>query len=222
MMRRLVIVADASVIAHAVRAVADSSGFALVGELDGRESIGGSVAKMRPAVVLVDDMRNREQAIARLQEVAIDAADAKCVLLTHDMEASWVDRAFEAGASVVLCKSVHPSVLVTLLRETVDGTVIHCSKPARRKETANQCRLTSRELEVLGLVAQGMTNGSIARDLWLTEETVKFHLSNVYRKLGVSNRTEASHYAHVHGIVTNTPPPQRGGPRPIGDVRVAA
>ena len=51
------------------------------------------------------------------------------------------------------------------------------------------------------LVAQGYTNGKIARELWVTEQTVKFHLSNTYRKLGVANRTEASRYAHLNDLI---------------------
>jgi DNA-binding CsgD family transcriptional regulator len=61
--------------------------------------------------------------------------------------------------------------------------------------------LTDRELEILHLVASGATNAEIARQLWITQQTVKFHVSNVYRKLDVANRTEACHYAHVNGLV---------------------
>ena len=61
--------------------------------------------------------------------------------------------------------------------------------------------LTVREAEILRLVSAGTSNAEIARTLWVTEQTVKFHLSNVFRKLGVSNRTQASHHAHVHRIV---------------------
>jgi DNA-binding NarL/FixJ family response regulator len=61
--------------------------------------------------------------------------------------------------------------------------------------------LTERELEILMLVAEGYTNSRIAGQLWVTEQTVKFHLSNTYRKLGVANRTEASRYAHVHRLI---------------------
>ncbi|MEA2138219.1 MAG: hypothetical protein QOG56_1369, partial [Solirubrobacteraceae bacterium] len=57
------------------------------------------------------------------------------------------------------------------------------------------------ELEILRLVASGLSNARIAAQLWVTEQTVKFHLSNTYRKLGVANRTEASRYAHMHAIV---------------------
>jgi DNA-binding NarL/FixJ family response regulator len=61
--------------------------------------------------------------------------------------------------------------------------------------------LTTRELEILRSAAGGASNGQIANQLFVTEQTVKFHLSNVYRKLGVANRTEASHYAHVNGLL---------------------
>ena len=72
----------------------------------------------------------------------------------------------------------------------------------RRPHTdTKECPLTDRELEILRLAAAGNTNSQIARELWVTEQTVKFHLSNTYRKLGVANRTEASRYAHVHDLV---------------------
>jgi DNA-binding CsgD family transcriptional regulator len=61
--------------------------------------------------------------------------------------------------------------------------------------------LTTREREILRLVAEGHSNNQLARMLWVTEQTVKFHLSNVYRKLDVSNRTEASRWAQVHGLL---------------------
>ena len=61
--------------------------------------------------------------------------------------------------------------------------------------------LTKRELEILRMTATGLSNRQMAQQLWVTEQTVKFHLSNVYRKLGVSNRTEASRWAQVHGLL---------------------
>ena len=65
--------------------------------------------------------------------------------------------------------------------------------------------LTPRELEALALAAQGCTNAEIARTLWVSLETVKSHLSSVYRKLGAANRTEAARWAQLHGIVPRTP-----------------
>ena len=65
--------------------------------------------------------------------------------------------------------------------------------------------LTRRELEILQLVAEGDSNAQLAKMLWITEQTVKFHLSNIYRKLGVSNRTEAARWAQLHGLLDRQP-----------------
>ncbi len=78
--------------------------------------------------------------------------------------------------------------------------------PSEIKLSGPAEELTRREREILGFVADGMTNARIGRELWVTEQTVKFHLSNLYRKLGVSNRTEASRFAHVNGLVRTAGP----------------
>lgn len=77
-------------------------------------------------------------------------------------------------------------------------------KSVRRRRTGPG-GLTRREVEVLGLVSRGMTNRAVARYLWVTSETVKFHLSNIYRKLGVSNRSEASQWALENGVADTGP-----------------
>ena len=118
------------------------------------------------------------------------------------MDDEWLDEAFEAGAER------------RDLQGRAPGRARHAAARGRRRATsctararrassraAEDCPLTTRELEILRLAAQGYTNGQIARELWVTEQTVKFHLSNTYRKLGVANRTEASRYAYVHGLV---------------------
>ena len=66
--------------------------------------------------------------------------------------------------------------------------------------------LTQREFEILRLVAEGHSNAELARMLWVTEQTVKFHLSNIYRKLDVSNRTEASRWAQLNGLLSSETP----------------
>jgi DNA-binding NarL/FixJ family response regulator len=202
-MKNLLIVADHSLVVQAIRlALRQTAGFKVVGFVDGRVSVRDQLIATRPDVVLIDDMQHPEHPIARLREVADEAPDAKALMLTMRMEDEWLDEAFEAGASAVISKGVHPVALGTLLRETVQGSVVH--RPRRRQAAVlEDCPLTSRELEILRLAAQGMTNGRIARELWVTEQTVKFHLSNTYRKLGVANRTEASRYAHIHDLVVS-------------------
>jgi DNA-binding NarL/FixJ family response regulator len=201
-MKRLLIVADHTLVVHAIRlALRQTAGFQVVGFVDGRQSISGHLAEHQPDVVLIDDMQNPDHPLERLREVTEECAAAKALLLTVRMEEQWLDDAFEAGASAVLSKSVHPVALGTLLREIVQGNVVHRPRRTKTSTAAEDCPLTTRELEILRLAAQGYTNSRIARELWVTEQTVKFHLSNTYRKLGVANRTEASRYAHMNDLV---------------------
>ena len=90
-------------------------------------------------------------------------------------------------------------------------TRLELAAPGPRVTTVRRRRtrpgdLTRREVEVLQLVSSGMTNRAVARALWVTSETVKFHLSNVYRKLGVGNRVEATEWAHENGVDALGPP----------------
>ena len=210
-MKRLLIVTDHSLVAHAIRrALKQTVGFQVAGVIDGRMTARDALMDLRPDVVLVDDMhdprgpeardRDVDYALARLRDAAEHMPGAQRLLLTLRMDDGWMNDAFDAGAHAVLSKSMHPVSLGTMLREVVRGNVVH--RFERRPAVLVDCPLTLREKEILGLVAAGLTNGQIARMLWVTEQTVKFHLSNTYRKLGVANRTEASHYAHLNNLVT--------------------
>jgi DNA-binding NarL/FixJ family response regulator len=203
-MKRLLIVADHSLVIHGIRlALRQTAGFQVAGFVDGRVAIAGALERVTPDIVLMDDMQEPEHALARLREVAALAPDAQTVLITLRMDDDWIQEAFEAGAHAVISKTVHPVALGTLLREISQGNVVHRYQPrAAAVQEEEECPLTQRELEILCLVAEGHTNGRIARQLWVTEQTVKFHLSNTYRKLGVANRTEASRYAYVHDLVS--------------------
>jgi DNA-binding NarL/FixJ family response regulator len=196
------IVADHSFVVQAIRlALRQTAGFQVVGFFDGRGSVRNALQELKPDVVLVDDMQEADNALARLREIAEDAPQAKAMLLTLQMESEWLEQAFEAGAQAVVSKTVHPVSLGTLLREISHGNVVHRFEKRPAAVIEDDCPLTDRELEILRLVAEGHTNGRIARELWVTEQTVKFHLSNTYRKLGVANRTEATRYAYMHDLV---------------------
>jgi DNA-binding NarL/FixJ family response regulator len=200
-MKRLMIVADHSFVVQAIRlALRQTAGFQVVGFFDGRGSVRNALQELRPDVVLVDDMQEADNALARLREIAEEVPQAKSMLLTLQMESEWLEQAFAAGAHAVVSKTVHPVSLGTLLREISHGNVVHRFEKRPAAVIEDDCPLTDRELEILKLVSEGHTNGRIARELWVTEQTVKFHLSNTYRKLGVANRTEASRYAHLHNL----------------------
>jgi DNA-binding NarL/FixJ family response regulator len=201
--KRLLIVADHSLVIHGIRlALRQTAGFQVAGFVDGRVAIAGALERVTPDIVLMDDMQEPEHALARLREVAALAPEAQTVLITLRMDDEWIQEAFDAGAHAVISKTVHPVALGTLLREISQGNVVHRYQPrAAAAQEEEDCPLTQRELEILCLVAEGQPNGRIARQLWVTEQTVKFHLSNTYRKLGVANRTEASRYAYIHDLV---------------------
>jgi len=103
------------------------------------------------------------------------------------------------------------------VREIVRGNVFHAFANGATQGVPKHHELTARELEILQLAASGNSNRRIAERLWVTEQTVKFHLSNVYRKLGVSNRTEASHLAHMDGLLAGAPDGPRAALRPLGE-----
>ncbi len=209
-MKRLVVVADNSLIVEAIAIGLRKSGeFKLLGHVNARTGSVQKVVEAEPDVVLVDDMDRSDQAIELVEQIKAERSDADVIVLTTSMDSEWLDAIFDAGAAGAISKATHPAALTTLLRETIEGHVVHVYKRSRSVGFARyavlageQSSLTSRELEVLQLVAAGSTNGEIAQKLWVTEQTVKFHLSNVYRKLDVGNRTEASHYAHVNGLIS--------------------
>jgi DNA-binding NarL/FixJ family response regulator len=201
-MKQLVIVADHSFTARSIRlALRHTAGFRLAGFLDGRRPLLPMLTSLGPDIVVIDDGGQPDQVLARVGEAAQGAAAAKTVLLTLRKDADWLEDAFRAGADVILSKATDPASLGTLLREIARDNVIQRYRPTPPAAGNAPCLLTDRELEILRLVAEGHTNGRIASQLCVSEQTVKFHLSNTYRKLGVSNRTEASRYAHVHDLL---------------------
>jgi DNA-binding NarL/FixJ family response regulator len=218
--RRVLVVANHPGIVYAFRRVVrQTSGFALVGYVSGQGSVDAIVADARADVVLVDDLGAPAEAVKRIAEVHGAAPAAKVVLLVPDTGMAWIEDAVRAGAHAVLSKTIDPLSAGTLLREIVRGTVFHCladtSVRAGQAAPVAACDhealgLTQRELELLRLVASGATNSRLARQLFVTEQTVKFHLSNIYRKLGVANRTQASRFAYAHGLVAPAGLPEAG------------
>ena len=88
------------------------------------------------------------------------------------------------------------------LRQAIQGSVFNVLGSAEDAEgsLAAQTGLTKREIEMLKALARGLSNQAIGKEMWVTEQTVKFHLRNIYRKLGVSSRTEAARFAYDHGL----------------------
>jgi DNA-binding NarL/FixJ family response regulator len=201
----VVIVTENGFAAEAIRRTfRNASGVRVAGYVDGRRACGAAVAVVRPDVVIVDEMTVSASVISRISEIRSAVPAAKIVVLSSEPGAPWLIEAARAGAHAAIAKTVQPGTLALLVREIWAGTVHHAFDGAPGgvlSPDQEHAPLTTRELEILRLVAAGASNGLIASRLWVTEQTVKFHLSNVYRKLDVSNRTAASHYAFTHGLL---------------------
>jgi len=162
-----------------------------------------------PDIKVVGDLRMpKGDGLTTLAQLRKDYPDLKVIILSMFEDSEHIDQALHQGASGYVVKSINPLDLPSTVRQVVEGTVYH---PRGRGGEGGGAvggsggghpgGLTDRELSILRLVAEGLSNLDIASKLYVTEQTVKFHLSNIYRKLGVGNRTEATRYAYRNGLI---------------------
>jgi DNA-binding NarL/FixJ family response regulator len=147
--------------------------------------------------------------------------ELKAVVFTAHDNCQTVAAAFDAGAAAYVLKNAHPDDLASAIRQSFQHSMyLPASGPvaeAGARPADESAILTRRETEILRLVSEGHSNAKLAQMLWVTEQTVKFHLSNIYRKLSVANRTEASRWAQIHGLLTpsQTPAGEEAPPEPM-------
>jgi DNA-binding NarL/FixJ family response regulator len=146
--------------------------------------------------------------LALIERACAAVPSVRPIVLSLHADAQIIDAALVAGASAYVVKTAHPEDLASAVRQAFSHSVYLAGRrnlaPAPMEISAkveDEPGLTRRELEILRLVAEGHSNAQLARMLWVTEQTVKFHLSNIYRKLEVANRTEASRWAQLHGLL---------------------
>jgi DNA-binding NarL/FixJ family response regulator len=209
---RVVIVADSLLAAESVRRCLRSvPTFRIVGFVCTSRAGAATVSETAPDLVVVDGMDAAPQTLDRVEEIRVAMPDVKLVMLTRDADEAWLSSAAERGLDAAVSVSVGVSGIGHLVRQVALGAIFNSFPGAAARANAvaepspHTELLTARELEILRLVASGASNCQVAAELWVTEQTVKFHLSNTYRKLGVANRTEASHFAHTHGLLPATP-----------------
>jgi DNA-binding NarL/FixJ family response regulator len=160
--------------------------------------------------LLIAEVATRE-ALSCLSGALELRPDLKVIVLSTSRDPDDVDAALAAGAAAYVVKTAQPEDLVSAVRQAFKTSVYLAGdrsfSSARRPEPNGDVKsLTQREVEILRLVADGRSNAQVARVLWVTEQTVKFHLSNIYRKLSVANRTEASRWAQLHGLLPAAEP----------------
>jgi DNA-binding NarL/FixJ family response regulator len=152
-----------------------------------------------PDVCLLDVHMPEMDGLTCVDRIRKAGSDVRVVMLSAANEAHHAAEALERGADAYISKSVDPVELADALRRAYGGERFELGL-ADERATRDDAGLTERETSILQAVARGLSNQAISGEFWITEQTVKFHLTNIYRKLGVSSRTEAARYALSRGI----------------------
>jgi two-component system, NarL family, response regulator YdfI len=176
----------------------------VVGEARSGPELVQLIERRRPDLVLMDLKMPGVAGMELIERIHRRWPEVKTVVLSAYDDRSTIDAALQAGASAYVLKSAHAVDIASVLRQASNGDVFHAPAgpaPANASAPAPEPQLTKRERSILSAVASGMTTAAISQDLWISEHTIKFHLTNIYRKLGVPNRAGAVRYALEHHIV---------------------
>jgi DNA-binding NarL/FixJ family response regulator len=185
------------------RALESAEDIEIVGEASMGSQVLPLVRRLNPDVVLLDMRMPQMDGLVCLDGIRKNCPKVKVIVLSVFSDPEHIQAAFRHGASGYIVKSVNPVDLASAIRQAVDGTVFHAiGLPESGDNAVGKANgLTERELSILKAVARGLSNSAIGKELWVTEQTVKFHLTNIYRKLDLANRTEAARYAYEHGLI---------------------
>lgn len=184
------------------RVLEESEGFEIVGESRVGTDLLQLIEQAHPDVVLLDTGMPGIDGPAYVERIRSSYPKVKVVVLSVLSDPVQIQAALVRGASAYIVKSINPLDLASAIRQAVDGTVFHLLSLVDVGENAiaKAAGLTGREIMIIKAVARGLSNQAIAKEMWVTEQTVKFHLTNVYRKLHLSNRTEAARWALEQGV----------------------
>lgn len=204
----LLIVDDHPVVRDGLRGMFESAaGFTVLGEAAGGVEAVAKAAVLDPDVVLMDLRMPGGSGVDAIRELTRRGARAKVlVLTTYDTDSDTLP-AIEAGATGYLLKDAPRDELFTAVRAAAEGRSVLSPAVASRLVSAVRAPaprnepLSAREREVLALVAKGTSNREIARELFISEATVKTHLTHLYAKLGVNDRAAAVAVAYDRGIL---------------------
>jgi DNA-binding NarL/FixJ family response regulator len=205
-MRRLkLLIADdhALMIEAVALAVKDEPDLEVVGSAESGSQVLPLVERTKPDVVLLDLRMPGMDGLTCIKLLRERHPKVRIAVLSGMDSDEAVHAALALGANAFISKNVEPPDLVTAIRQAADGEVPEPVGRATKRinAAAESTGLTERELSVLRALGEGRSNKEIAKSLWLAEQTVKFHLTNIYRKLDVSSRTEAVHWAYAHGLI---------------------
>jgi DNA-binding NarL/FixJ family response regulator len=200
---KILAVDDHRLMLDAIRAMlAREEDIDVVAEADTGDKVLPLVGQTGPDVVLLDVRMPGMDGLAVLEQLRERYPSVAVVMLSAIDDPALVRAALERGAAAFVLKHVEPRDLAAAVRQVVGGAIFRPLDllPASAG-SMDEAGLSKRELSILEALESGASNAAIAKDLFLAEQTVKFHLTNIYRKLGVSSRTEAVHSAYERSIL---------------------
>jgi NarL family two-component system response regulator LiaR len=167
-----------------------------------------AVKQCRPQVVLLDLLMPEQPAVKTIEQIKAVDDSVHIVILTSHEGSEYIAEVLKAGALSYILKNIDPDELVATIRKAASGESILNARLAQT--LVEQCKginkelyesLTERERQVVQFIAQGMTNGEIAELLFISEKTVKSHVSNILGKLYLSDRTKVAIFAWKEGLI---------------------
>jgi DNA-binding NarL/FixJ family response regulator len=198
---KIFLVDDHALMREAVAAILDGAdGLRLVGDADSFATALRAIPAAEPDIVLLDLRLPDVDGLTGLTTLHRLHPSVSIVVFSAVDEPELISSALARGAAGYIVKRIDPLDLPAALRQTVDRSVYHRETLSVEQPTAG---LSEKELRVLEQLALGRSNREIANELWVSDQTVKFHLRNVYRKLGATTRTDAIRIAHERALLTS-------------------
>jgi DNA-binding NarL/FixJ family response regulator len=195
-----VLVDDHPVWLDALASIVEAAGIRIVGKATSPDEALALIEETKPSLLVSEHRFRAEISGAQLVREAVERRpDLRAVIVSGDDDTASIHEALSSGADAFVSKKSYAPEITMVIKQVFNRSFFLV--PRVRGENRQYGRaerlpsLTRRETEILALVAQGHSNATMARMLWLTEQTVKFHLANIYRKLGVANRTAAASWA---------------------------
>ena len=168
--------------------------------------------EFKPDIILMDINMPGTNGLQAIKEIKQEKLPSKVIVLTIHEDREYLFKTLQMGAEGYVLKDAEPAVLIEAIRNVYNGQSYIQPNMTRElvkefnrvtlheKEKSDENNLTCREIEVLELIAEGMINKEIAKQLYISEKTVKNHVSNIFKKLEVSDRTQAAIYAFKHNM----------------------
>ena len=213
---RVLIADDDPIVRQAVRSVLEvSGGFQVVGEAEDGKMAAELVGQTRPDILLLDLLMPNLPGLEALRAITTAGAEVRTILLCSSISAKQVLEALQLGARGVVLKKRVAELLPALdavmrgqywIESRSVSNVVQiveqlCAANLQPAQSQSRFGLTARETEIVSFITQGYMNRDIAKSLSITEETVKRHLTNIFNKVGMSNRLELALFAIEHALV---------------------